>query len=259
MTIVRDESRIGAAGTPYGYPTFELYRLSVEQYHRMIDAGILHPKDRVELLDGIVFAKEQLSRNNPEAPFGHDSPIHRLSVEQYHAMLDAGILTPDDKVELLDGFLAAKMGKNPPHRRADRRVRLAIERVTPKGWYVEPQEPVTFAQSEPEPDVAVIRGESDDYVDCHPGPDDIGVVVEISDTTLRSDQTDKATFYAEARVPYYWLLNIPMRWLEVRSEPSGPGNAPAYGRLEVFGEGDTVPLVLDGVEAGRVAVRDLLP
>src|SRR5262245_43226358 len=91
--------------------------------------------------------------------------VWRLSVDQYHAMIWGGILTDDDPVELLEGWLICKMSKNPRHRVATRLVRLVLEGIIPEGWYVEAQEPITTTDSEPEPDVAVIRGNTRDYLD----------------------------------------------------------------------------------------------
>src|SRR5438445_4118523 len=84
--------------------------------------------------------------------------IWPLSVEQYHEMIRAGILTEDDPVELLEGILVVKMAKNPPHSSATRKMRTALERLVPTGWFVDIQEPVTTESSEPEPDLAIVRG-----------------------------------------------------------------------------------------------------
>src|SRR5712692_5425247 len=114
-----------------------------------------------------------------------DAPIYRLSVAQYHAMADHGILGEDDPVELLEGWLVQKMTKPRPHSRCTHRTRRALKRLLPAGWYVDTQEPITTADSEPEPDVAVIRGANDDYTDRQPGPVEVALVVEVADTTLR--------------------------------------------------------------------------
>ena len=75
--------------------------------------------------------------------------IWRLSVDQYHAMIQAGILTEDDPVELLEGWLVWKMPKNPSHRITTRLAWKALDQVVPAGWYVDSQEPITLADSEP--------------------------------------------------------------------------------------------------------------
>lgn len=94
--------------------------------------------------------------------------IHRLNVAQYRSMLDAGILKSGDPVELLEGWLAQKKTKSPPHRIATRRVRVALEALVPNDWYVDAQEPIVTTDSEPEPDVAVIRGRTEDYATTNP-------------------------------------------------------------------------------------------
>ena len=116
-------------------------------------------------------------------------PIWRLSVEQYHRMIRFGILTDDDPVELLEGWLITKMPKNPPHRLSTQLTREAIARLLPPGWYVDAQEPITTEDSEPEPDVVVVRGERHDYRDHHPREHDVALVVEVADTTLQRDRT----------------------------------------------------------------------
>jgi Uma2 family endonuclease len=65
--------------------------------------------------------------------------------------------------------------------------------------------------------------------------------------------------FAEGRIPVYWIVNLVDRQVEVYTEPSGPVANPSYARKQVFRENDSVPVVLDGVEVGRLAVRDLLP
>src|SRR5689334_15849126 len=107
-------------------------------------------------------------------------PIYRLSVEQYHAMIQHGILTPEDRVELIHGWLVPKMGQNPPHRVSVGKVRRALERILPADWYADSQMPVTFTGSEPEPDVTVARVEFAEDPTCHPGPADVALVVEVS-------------------------------------------------------------------------------
>src|SRR4051794_4925182 len=101
--------------------------------------------------------------------------LYPLSVDQYHAMIRAGVLNQDDPVELLDGLLVQKMPKNPPHRVGVKRLRGALERAVPAGWYVDSQEPVTLSNSEPEPDGMVARGKTEDYAGRHPGPDDVAL------------------------------------------------------------------------------------
>jgi Uma2 family endonuclease len=186
-------------------------------------------------------------------------PIWRLSVQQYHEMIQGGILSDDDPVELLEGWLVVKMPKNPPHRATTRLTQMGLERVVPAGWYVDAQEPITLEDSEPEPDGTVIRGEPRQYLDRHPGPPDIALVVEIADASLQRDRTTKKRIYAEARIPIYWIVNLLEGQVEVYSDPSGPAESPEYGQRQVYGQSDTIPVVIEGNEVGKIAVRELLP
>jgi Uma2 family endonuclease len=184
-------------------------------------------------------------------------PIHRLSVAQYDAMASAGILGPDDRVELLEGWLVEKMTKNPPRRIATRQARIALEAVVPSAWYVETQEPIVTADSEPEPDVAVVRGRTQDYATANPPAEKVGLVIEIADTTVERDRTIKGRVYARARIPVYWLINLAERRVEVYGDPQGEGAMARYTSRVDVREGD-VPVFLDGIEVGRVSVALLL-
>jgi Uma2 family endonuclease len=185
--------------------------------------------------------------------------IWRLSVEQYHEMIRAGILTSDDPVELLEGWLVCKMPKSPSHRISVRLTRDALQAVVPAGWYVDSQEPITLADSEPEPDVTVIRGETRDYFDRHPGPTDLALVVEVADTTLERDRRVKKRLYALAGLVIYWIINLSELLVEVYTEPSGPAEEPDYRERRDYGVDDSVPVVIEGREVGRIDVRELLP
>ena len=117
--------------------------------------------------------------------------IWPLSVRHYHEMIRSGILTAGDPVELLEGLLVVKMAKNPRHTAATQAVRRAVERLLPAGWHVRARDPITLADSEPEPDVAVVRGGPERYEDRHPGPRDVGLVIETADASLERDRRTK--------------------------------------------------------------------
>jgi Uma2 family endonuclease len=185
-------------------------------------------------------------------------PIYRLSVAQYHAMAEHGILSEDDPVELLEGWLVQRMRKSPPHTFVTRLVRRALERDFPGGWYVNSHEPVTTTDSEPEPDVLVVRGDPRDFRDRHPGPKEVAMVVEVADTTLRTDQGTKKRVYARAGIPVYWVANLIERKFVVYTDPTGPAAEPDYRQRQEYGLAEEIPVVLDGQEVGRIAVRELL-
>lgn len=182
--------------------------------------------------------------------------IWRLSVAQYHEMIRTGILTDDDPVELLEGCLVFKMPKNPAHRVATTLIRQALEKVVPTGWYVESQEPITLEDSEPEPDVVILKGEPRDYQERHPGPDEVALVVEVSDTTLARDQGIKKQLYARAGILVYWIVNLVDRQVEVFRNPSkGAG----FQASDIIQAGEQVPVEISGQRIALLEVLDLLP
>lgn len=183
--------------------------------------------------------------------------IWRMDVDQYHAMIEAGILTDDDPVELLEGWLVFKMPKNPPHRATTRLVRTAIEKLLPAGWYVDSQEPITLLDSEPEPDVVVVRGDTRQYLDHHPGPEDIALVIEVSDTTLERDRTTKKRAYARSGIPIYWILNLRESKVEVYTRPSL--QRLDYLQRRDHGAAETLSLVINEHTVGDIAIAEFLP
>src|SRR5262245_11919836 len=116
-------------------------------------------------------------------PRTHDGissvPIHRLSVAQYQAMVKAGILTEEDRVELLEGWLVPKRSSNPPHASVARRLRHLLDRLLPDGWLLLAQDPITTADSSPEPDLCIARGDEARFAQRHPTSEDVALVVEV--------------------------------------------------------------------------------
>ncbi len=187
------------------------------------------------------------------------TPVWRFSLDQYHAMIDCGILQSGDPVEFLDGVLVPKMTRNPPHRIALAHLRDLLQSMVGGDWHIESQEAITLEASEPEPDIAVVRGRVDDYPDRHPGPADIALVAEVSDSTLASDQTLKKRIYAQATIIEYWIVNLVERQIEVYSDPTGPVTQPEYRLRHVFTPGQSVPVKVGEVVIGFIAVSQILP
>jgi Uma2 family endonuclease len=193
---------------------------------------------------------------HPDIP---DVPIYRLTVAQYHAMARVGILDEDAPVELLEGWLVPKMTKHRPHTLATLLLRRCLERLLPDGWYADSQEPITAPDSEPEPDLFVVRGDPRDYPDRQPGPPDVTLVIEIAERSLRTDRGPKKRTYARAGIPVYWIVNLKARRIEVYTEPERAGKRPDYRSKHEYGHEDELPVVLDGNEIGRLPIRELLP
>lgn len=204
------------------------------------------------------YALQVRADNQPLIAVPHDF-FMRLSVEQYHQMIEAGILTADDKVELLEGWLVSKMAKKPPHSAATTLTRDALIALLPAGWYVPSQEPVTFADSEPEPDLMIVRGAARDYLDRHPSPQDVVLVIEVADTTLARDRKLKKRIYARAGIPIYWIVNLRARRVEVYSAPTADEVSASYQNQHYYGVADELPVLIEGCEIGRIKAGDLLP
>lgn len=183
----------------------------------------------------------------------------RLTVSQYHTMHDAGILMEGERVELLDGYLVEKAMRNPPHDGVVTRLTNRLPRRVPTGWVTRIQSAVTFLDSEPEPDGAIVRGDDTSYDHRHPGPSDFGIVIEISDSSLAFDRRVKQRLYAEVGVPVYWIININDSQIEVYTDPQPNAALPTYANRTDYRAGQSVPMTLDGVAVGSVPVTDLLP
>jgi Uma2 family endonuclease len=140
---------------------------------------------------------------------------YQLSVEQYHQMIDAGIFAPDDRLELIHGELIKMSPINRRHAAgvdrlnfllADRLNRRALHRI---------QNPITLTDSEPQPDVAIVRWRDDFYLAGHPTPPDIYWVIEVADTNIAYDREVKVPLYMQAGIPEVWLVNLDADCLEV--------------------------------------------
>jgi hypothetical protein len=189
---------------------------------------------------------------------GSDMDLYRLSVPQYEAMARAGILTPEDNVELLDGLLVAKMTKNPPHDTVIFQLERALTRTLPDDFHARTQSSVRLKRSVPEPDVFVVRGTIEDYTERHPEPNDVVILIEVSDTTYARDQR-KLRLYAEAGIPTSWIVHLPADQVEEHSEPTGRSRKPLYRQRRVFSRGDVLTVALPDHEPIRLAVDEILP
>jgi len=116
------------------------------------------------------------------------------------------------------------------------------------------QGPITLSDSEPEPDVVLARGEIGQYDHRHPTPKDVGVLMEVGDSTVLDDRRYKGILYAREKVPEFWLINIPARKVEVCTKP----RAGKYQKKVEYTEKQTVPLFLDGVKIADIPVSELM-
>lgn len=175
----------------------------------------------------------------------------RWTVDQYLAMCETGIVCAEDRVELLDGEIIEKMGQDFVHIDGISFLVEALRTALGAGYHIRSQVPIRTGASVPEPDVSALRGSHRDFVGRYPRPDEIVLVGEVSNSTLRTARDRKATIYARAGFAEYWILNVADRQLETFRNPLPSG---VYGEARVYGEGEKVT-----IEGKTLAVADLLP
>ena len=190
--------------------------LSVEQYHQIIEAGILHEDEPLELIDGVLVRRDRADGKGEEMPQG----------ERHSGVL--GQLT-----ELLT-IACFPVGCHP-------RIQLPL-----------PLPPI----DEPEPDVCLVRGRARDYIGRYPTRTDVIAVIEVASSSLMYDRRTKQRLYAAANIPEYWIVNLQDNVVEVFRSPL-PAEQRYADRLEYRG-GDSIELPLPDSDTIRVAVDDIL-
>jgi Uma2 family endonuclease len=184
--------------------------------------------------------------------------LRKFTVAEYDELVRAGVLGPNDRVELLEGYLVPKISHNPPHAGTIHLLVAVLSHVLPAGWVFRSQLPVVLSDSEPEPDGAIVRGDRRTYLTRHPVPADFGVVIEVASSSLDEDRVDQARIYAHAGLPEYWIVNLVDRQIEVYTNPQSAAAPPRYATRTDYRPGATVPLKLDGTTVA-IRVDDLLP
>ena len=183
--------------------------------------------------------------------------LYRFSVDQYERMVEAGILTEDDRVELIDGHVVTKMAKGPAHVGAAKRAGDLVELLLGDDLCLRREAPARIPKmNEPEPDLAIARGAPATYDERHPDATEIALVIEVSDTTYHRDRYEKLPNFAKSGIPAYWIVNLLERQIEVYTRPVKTGR---YRSRKDFKPGQQVPVIIDGRSLGEIAVDDILP
>jgi Uma2 family endonuclease len=182
--------------------------------------------------------------------------VYRFTVDEFERIADS---LDDDQVELIDGYIVGRGEVKPSHVLTTELLKARIQPMLPNGRFVREDKPVRIPDfDEPRPDIAVVRGDPKVYAHRHPGPEDVSLLVEVSDTTLQKDRSEKWVNYARSGIPVYWIVNLVDRQVEVYTDPSPTG----YGSRVVYAQflsDQLVPVVIDGIEVGQIAVSDILP
>lgn len=186
-----------------------------------------------------------------------------LTIEQYHRMIEEGIVPEDSSIELLRGVLVRKdrsspgedpKGHSARHRLVDSLLTVLASRINSASQFMQIQLPVDCPlDGAPEPDAAIVRGTPRTYSERAPRPEDVSCVVEVSDSSLDRDRDDKLPIYAEAGIPQYVIVNLVNNTVEVYSDPDAEGKQyRTRGTLERgatlhlnLGDGKTLSLLVD--------------
>jgi len=160
-----------------------------------------------------------------------------FSVTEYYRMAEAGILSEDDRVELIEGEIVIMSPIGSPHSACiDRLTRLLVYGAG-EAAIVRVQNPIHLSDySEPQPDLCLLKPREDFYADHHPTPSDVLIVIEVADTSLAYDQTVKATLYAKAGIAEYWLVDLNHDLITVYTQPVNG----YYRNSQRFGRGDSL-------------------
>jgi Uma2 family endonuclease len=186
------------------------------------------------------------------------STFRRFTLDEYHKMIETGVLIGGEPFELLEGNLVKKMSHGTAHDHAMDLLEGLFQSLALGTWFVRCQRAIALPQSEPEPDYAIVRGPRSRYAAAHPGPADIGLIIEVADSSLLIDRHDKGSIYARANLPVYWVVNVVDRIIEVYTQPAGTGEDAAYAKRDDFAVGSSVSVVLDGATVGNIAVADVM-
>ena len=198
-------------------------------------------------------ASNQLADDLPP-PF----PVHRFTVEQYFELSRLGLLGEDDNCELLEGWIVPKMVKNPLHDNTVDILLGLLNTLLPSGWFLRVQNVLQTTSSAPEPDFAIVRGQRGSFPDRHPQGSDVGLVIEVADSSLQLDRR-KAETYATAGVPAYWIINLQDKCVEVYEKPQQLAAGISYAPPRVLRSKEELELILDGQACGKIACHQVFP
>ena len=154
-------------------------------------------------------------------------PRRKFTREEYYRLAEAGILREEERTELIEGEIVTMVPIGPEHATQTMGLHERVRRLFGRGYLVRVQCPLTLGESEPVPDIAVVKGKLTDYKHAH--PTHAVLVIEVAHSSLPYDRTVKTSLYAKAGIPEYWIVDIEHRQLEVYREPiESPDSAFGY-------------------------------
>ena len=145
-----------------------------------------------------------------------------LTVDEYHKMAEAGILKPDDKVELINGEIITTSPINSKHAGYVKRIIALFTKLVNDDTIISVRDPIRLNKhSEPEPDIAILKFRSDYYTETHPTPKDVILLIEVSDSSVNVDRSFKLPLYAKSGIQEFWIVNLKSNQIEVYKKPKG--------------------------------------
>jgi Uma2 family endonuclease len=179
----------------------------------------------------------------------------RITVDEFDRIIESGSLYDSETIVLVDGYMVSKIPKSPEHSFSSKEALKALERLLPPSWTWRQKQPVRIPEyDEPEPDITIVRGSDADYKHRIPDVPDVGLLVEVSVTSLSADR-QQADRFGRSGIPVYWIVNLVDRQVEVYTNPGPTG----YATRTDFASGQQIPVVIDGRQCGQIAVDDILP
>lgn len=182
---------------------------------------------------------QYLPRESVHLPDGlPPEPVFRLTVDEYHGLASTGVLGDKSPIELLEGYLVQKMTEGPQHHILVEVLRRIIERQLPAGLHVRSDGPLTLSTSEPEPDLAVVRGKVRDFAKRHPHAGETLFLVEIADSSMPRDFGWKKRIYAAEAIAIYCVIDVPQQRIVVHSQLDDSKTPPTYASVIAYSSGE---------------------
>ena len=182
------------------------------------------------------------------------APAPRLfSRDEFQRLVTSGLFA-GERVELIDGVVIVMSPQNTPHAATINRLNYQLMKLCGPDIYIRVQSPVALDDyDQPDPDLVLCAPDPLDYAEAHPRPEQIFLIIEVADASLRQDRQRKARLYARAGIPQYWVVDLGHRRIEVMTAPNL--TAERYNRVRTFSARQTLALP----QGQRIAVSDILP
>jgi Uma2 family endonuclease len=162
-----------------------------------------------------------------------------FNVAQYYKMAEVGILGVEQRTELIEGEIIQMSPIGAKHAGTINRLTRVLSPLVSNQAIISIQNSIRLnTNSEPQPDLAILRFRDDCYTDCHPTPADIFLLIEVSDSTLKYDREIKVPLYAKAGIPEVWIANIEAQLFEVYRSPSQD----SYQKIQSYSKGEVIQI-----------------